>query len=393
MQERLEVLAGAIVLAITLLDVFLTVLYARAGSGLLTPRLARGVWKMFRGLSGGRHARILSYCGPAQLIALVLMWGALLALGSGLIIHPALGTGVASSSGATDTDFVTALFVGGSSMSIVGASDYGPTTIGYKLLFLFNSLVGLSVISLTLTYLMQVYTALRSRNTLGIAVHTQSGETGDAAELLARWGPGGRFDGGYTNLSTLAREFVAMKETHHFYPVLFYFRFEEPEYSASRMLLIALDAAALVRTALDPRELGWLQESAALAELERGSALLLRTLGQHFPVHHGAGEQARDGARSGERWRLRYGRARQRLLEAGIPTRADAEDGAREYIAARSAWEPEIEALAPVLGYRMEDVDTAGHGGRSPPTRQTIRREPELQIAKSSERLGGPGFE
>ena len=195
MQDWVEPLVGAVVLAITLLDVFLTVLYARAGAGLIAPWLARGVWRVFRALSGGKHAGILSFCGPAQLVVLVLVWGALLALGAGLMIHPGLGTGVRSSSGTTDTDFVTALFVGGSSMSIVGASDYAPTTAGYKLLFLFGSLVGLSVTSLTLTYLMQVYTALRSRNTLGLTVHAQSGDTGDAAELLARWGPRGRFDG------------------------------------------------------------------------------------------------------------------------------------------------------------------------------------------------------
>src|SRR5437764_7352471 len=217
MQDWLEPLAGGIVLAITLLDVFLTVMYAGAGAGILAPRLARGVWRVFRGLSGRRHTAILSYGGPAQLVALVLMWGVLLALGAGLVIHPALGTGVKSSSGATDTDFVTALFVGGSSMSIVGASDYGPTSPGYKLLFLFNSLVGMSVTSLTLTYLMQVYTALRSRNTLGLMLQAQSGETGDAAELIARCGPRVRFDGGYNHLSTRAGHVTAMVETRHIY--------------------------------------------------------------------------------------------------------------------------------------------------------------------------------
>jgi hypothetical protein len=337
MQPWLEPLAGVIVLAIILLDVFLTVLYARAGTGLLAPWLARGVWRVCRGLSGGRPARIFSYCGPAQLVALVLMWGALLALGSGLVIHPALGGGVTSSAGATDTDFVTALFVGGSSMSIVGASDYGPTSVGYKLLFLFDSLVGMSVTSLTLTYLMQVYTALRSRNTVGLMLQVQSGETGDAAELLARWGPRGRFDGGYNNLSTLAGEFAAVKETHHFYPVLFYFRFEEAYHGASRILLMALDAVALVRTALDPRELGWLQESAALAELEGASTLLLRTLTQSFPVHPGPSV---DSPPSRERWRLRYGQALLRLRAAGIPTRADPEAGAREYVELRAHWAP-----------------------------------------------------
>lgn len=363
MQDWLEPLAGGIVLAITLLDVFLTVLYARAGAGLLAPRLARLVWRVFRALSGGgRHARILSYCGPVQLVALVLTWGVLLALGSGLVIHPALGTGVTSGSGATETDFVTALFVGGSSMSIVGASDYGPATPGYKLLFLFNSLVGMSVTSLTLTYLMQVYTALRSRNTLGLMVQTQSGETGDAAELIARWGPEGRFDGGYNNLSTLAGQAAAIKETHHFYPVLFYFRFDESFYAASRMLLVILDASALIRTALDPRELGWLQKSAGLDELERSSALLLRTLKENFPVLH---EPSARGAQAPDRGRLRYERALLRLREAGVPLRADTDAGAREYVELRARWEPDIAGVAPALGYRMEEVDTAGYGGAS----------------------------
>jgi hypothetical protein len=340
--------------------VFLTVLYARAGTGLLAPRLARGVWGLFRGLSGGRRANILNYCGPAQLVALVLMWGVLLALGSGLVIHPALGTGVKSSSGNTETDFVTAVFVGGSSMSIVGASDYGPTSRGYKLLFLFNSLVGMSVTSLTLTYLMQVYSALRGRNTVGLMMQGQSGETGDAAELLAHWGPQGRFDGGYNNLSTVAGQVGAMKETHHFYPVLFYFRFEEAYYVPPRILLVALDTAALIRTALDPNELGWLQESAALAELEGASTLLRRTLNENFPVH---ADPSVDNARSRERWRRRYEQAVLRLREAGIPTRADSEAGAREYVELRAKWEPGIEALAPALGFRMEDVDVAGYGG------------------------------
>src|SRR5436190_1711139 len=92
MWDWLEPLAGGIVLAITLLDVFVTVLYARAGTGVLAPRLARGVWRVFRGLSGGSHAGVLSYCGPVQLVTLVMMWGVLLAFGSGLVIHPALGT-------------------------------------------------------------------------------------------------------------------------------------------------------------------------------------------------------------------------------------------------------------------------------------------------------------
>ena len=162
--------------------------------------------------------------------------------------------------------------------------------------------------------------------------------------------------------STLGGQVAAIKETHHFYPVLFYFRFEEVFYAASRILVVALDAAALIRTALDPRELGWLQKSAGLAELEHSSALLLRTLNQNFPAHHGP---SMDGTQSRERGWLRYERALLRLREADIPTREDPEAGAREYVELRAKWEPGIEAVAPALGYRMEEVDRAGYGTRA----------------------------
>jgi len=35
-----------------------------------------------------------------------------------------------------------------------------------------NSLIGVSVISLVLTYVMQIYNALRTRNALGLAIQT-----------------------------------------------------------------------------------------------------------------------------------------------------------------------------------------------------------------------------
>ena len=39
---------GALLVLATLLDVFLTVLYARLGTSILSRRLARGTWLLFR---------------------------------------------------------------------------------------------------------------------------------------------------------------------------------------------------------------------------------------------------------------------------------------------------------------------------------------------------------
>ena len=44
---RLQQISGILIVLLILLDVFLTVLYARMGSGLLSPLLARTIWRAF----------------------------------------------------------------------------------------------------------------------------------------------------------------------------------------------------------------------------------------------------------------------------------------------------------------------------------------------------------
>lgn len=146
---------------------------------------------------------------------------------------------------------------------------------------------------------------------------------------------------------------------HHFYPVLFYFRFRDVFYATPRVLLLALDAAALIRTALDADELGWLQESAAAAELERASAMLLRTLMEVCPA---GGAPAGIDPHSHERWAQRYQHALRRLREAGIATRADADVGVREYAELRARWQPGLDALMEALGWTASDADPAAFG-------------------------------
>src|SRR2546421_200007 len=84
--------------------------------------------------------------------------------------------------------FLSPLYVGANSVSIVGSGGVQPHTTALRLFFILDSLVGTTVISLTLTYLMQIYTALQRRNALGLRLRLTSGGTGDAAELLARLG-------------------------------------------------------------------------------------------------------------------------------------------------------------------------------------------------------------
>jgi hypothetical protein len=286
---------------------------------------------------------------------------------------------VRPSIGPSATDFITALDVGGSSLSIVRSSDYQAQTPAYKLLFVCNSLLGASVLSLTLMYLMQVYAALRGRNSAALSLHLQSGETGDAAELVARWGPDGEFSGGYNNLSRVADEVTLLKESHHLYPVLFYFRFREPYYAVSRMTLLSLDAVSLIRSALDGNRYGWLERSAAVDQLRRACVALLRTLEDTFVPDRAKSERRPPHPALVDAWRGRYRRARERLRACGIAVRPDEPAGEERYLALRTDWDHDVRTLAPWLAYSMDEVDTAvsrrpGERASRPSGEQTVGR-------------------
>jgi hypothetical protein len=360
---RVEQAAGAVLIVFVLADVFLTVLYARAGTGILSARLARTQWRLFKPFARlfGRHrGKVLSFCAPSVLVSLVGTWALLLALGSAMIIQPALGTAVQRPTAGTPRDFTTAFYVGATSLSFTGEGDFVPTTPRYRLLFLFNSLIGVSVMSLTLTYLMQVYTALRERNTFGLKLYLMSGETADAAELLAGLGPQGKFEPMYSVLAEMAAEAAKVKEAHHFYPVLALFRFRAPFYSMSAPISLGLDMVGLIKSALDDDEYAWLKESTAITLLWR--ALLMQTdlLDNAYNFGGAAAHGEPPDAATRERWRHRYLAASARLRSAGIRTRADIERGVEIYSTLRADWEHRISLLAPAMEYNLSEVDPGG---------------------------------
>lgn len=102
---------GLVVAALS--DIFLTVLYARSGAGLLSDRFHKEVWHISRSAARALpryRDRLLAYAGPSLLVLTVLLWVLLLLIGFALIVWPALGSAVRASSGGTATGFAAALY-------------------------------------------------------------------------------------------------------------------------------------------------------------------------------------------------------------------------------------------------------------------------------------------
>lgn len=299
----LEPILGASLIVVTLADVFLTVLYARSHIGLISDRVARLTWHTFeavgRGL-GARRGHFFSFLGPLVILLIVVTWMLALTFGSALIVT-----------------------------------------------------------TLALTYILHVYTALQERDSLGLELHLLTNQTNDAAELLAGLGAHGHMHSGYTELGDAATQLAATDEAYHHFPVLFFFRFEEPFYAGSSIALLAFDTVSLIKSGLDDEEYRWLKECATVTQLRAAAQRLVNNLFESFLHGPPEGPTAIDPA-GAERWRARYYAALRRLRQAGIKTIADEEEGAAAYVTLRLRWDYLIAGLAPRLGYSMAEIDPEG---------------------------------
>lgn len=376
----LEQIGGVLLVVFILSDVFLTVLYARIGTGIISDHVAKWTWAVFRSVSkiaGPRRGAVLSFCGPTILVLILCVWVLGLTCGMAMVIHPRLGRSIITTNGPTPKDFATAVYVSGTAISTVGTSNFAPASSPMRLFLVANSLVGISVLTLALSYLLQIYSALRERNTLGLKLHVLTRETGDAAELVAGLGPEGDFHTGYALITEAAAELTALKEAHHFYPVLFYFRFRQPFYSVSHSARLVLDAVTLIWTAIDQERYRWLAKSAAVSQLHDAALLTMKILEEAF-VPGGKPSPAEGVARAQvkEAWDAHYLASLRRLRAARIETVSDFEAGAERYFEVRRAWEPYVHKLGRSGAFDAHETDPS----TTPPSEEQERAKGDTHM-------------
>jgi hypothetical protein len=132
----IELILGFTLILLALVDVFLTVLYARIGTGIISHRLACLTWWLFKTATKPFRRRrdyLLSLTGPVLVVVTVMMWIFMLMTGAALVTHPSLGRSITTTSGPTPTDFFTALYVAGDSMTTVGTSNMAPQTSLFRI--------------------------------------------------------------------------------------------------------------------------------------------------------------------------------------------------------------------------------------------------------------------
>jgi hypothetical protein len=338
------IILGCLLITAALIDIFLTVLYARAGSGFLAPRVHRLVWAVLRRLgavSGRKGDRVLSFAGPVALLATVITWFGLLWAGFALIAWPALGTALQATGGRTPADGWTALYYAGYSLTTLGTGDIVPKTATYRILMVIQALVGFSVVTLSLTYFMSVYSALVRRNTLAQTLHHLAKGTADPAVLLAGLSSSGRLDSARSLWANLGTQVLDLLESHHSYPVLHYFRMRDPRYAMARIALLVLDPIALARSALDGSHQETV-ESASASVLWGAGLDLLRDTGGTFL--NGEPQRADE-----DEWRRVFAIRWSHLQDSGLALATDRDAAAQRYVDLRKQWAPLAYAFAQMM--------------------------------------------
>ena len=340
---------------ITAIDIFITVLYPRTGKSIVSLPLGRGIWQIFRRLARWTKSdRLMAYCGSVVLVVVAIFWIALFIIGFALVVWSMLGDEIVASSGKTPTDFGTAVYYSGFNFTTLGVGDLVPQETTCRLLTILQSALGFATFTVTLTYLLSVLNALTQRNIFALSLHHRTGTKADAAELLLGWGMGGEFDNAKQDIANMTRDLLRLLESHNSYPVLHYFRFPEPHYSLARMLLITMDTATLIKTALCDREYKSLIYSTAVTELQSSGLYTLKQLADSFLPGSAIVSYSCEA-----QWREWYFHVVRRLQSEGIKTPEDIETGADEYVSLRREWNNKVAAFAKHMAYRWSDITPA----------------------------------
>jgi hypothetical protein len=319
---------GFAVAVMTLLDVFETVVVPGGSTASLkvAKRLVWGLLPLWKAIRGKRHG-LSSAFAPVVLVLSFIVWMALLAIGFGLMayaarndFHPVLRS------------FSDGVYIVGSSLVTVGLAESNPFGLA-RWIVLAAGFCGLGVMTMAVTYLLEVQSSVAKRDIGIIKLNTSAGEPPSAVTLLQRFAA----IGNRSELRQVLRDgrdwCATVRQSHANHPSLIYFQSVGTGSGWPAALGALLDLALLSEQFLDDSSL----DGAAMLLREEGTrmarelAAVINLPAMEVPADEAELKQAADQLRSG-----------------GYAIRADADFHAMA--GQRATYRSCVEALARHLG-------------------------------------------
>lgn len=248
MTSALLAVAGVLLLVTVAFDALATTLAVRAGAGPLTRWTTQMLWRLVLRLhrrTGHRGSLLLAIAGPALLVFTVLTWVVLLWAGWTLVFLGQEGSVVQSRTN-QPADVLEVMYYVGFTVFTLGVGDYVASTDLWRLVTSVAAFTGLFLITLSITYLVSVVSAVVQKRAIALQVHAL-GDT--AGKITARGWAGDAFSAGFVqHLVTLTGRLAETAEQHLAYPVLNFFHSEDRQ-TATPLAIAALDEAMLMNSA------------------------------------------------------------------------------------------------------------------------------------------------
>lgn len=244
----LLLLLGLLLIGVTLLDALWTTIAPR-GAGPITKRVARGLWALGLSVHRRRSAHgLLTLIGPSLLVTATLVWVAGLWAGWLLVFSAEPETVIASLS-KEPASLVERVYYVGFVLFTLGTGDYVPGGGLWQVLSVLASLSGLSVITLAITYVLSVVSAVATKRQLAGSIHSL-GRT--PSDLVGRAWDGGGFSGLEQQLPAIASALELHTQRHLAYPVLHYFHSADRRTALGPAVAVLDDALLLLAEGVAP---------------------------------------------------------------------------------------------------------------------------------------------
>jgi hypothetical protein len=321
-------LFGLVLALITLRDVFETVVVPGGSHALL--QVARRVvfallplWKLAR----GRRRGLSDVFAPMALVLSFMIWMFLLVVAFGLMAYA-----LRSDFRPPLRSFGDALYLVGSALATVGLSESSPFGAA-RWVVLVAGFCGLAVMTLAVTYLLEVQNSISMRDTGIIKLNTSAGEPPSALTLLERFAAIGN-QGELADTLREGRDWCAtVRQSHSAHPSLIYFQGVSVQMGWPAALGALLDLALLAERCIDQADLN-------------GPAVLLREEGTRMASELAASIRLRPIAIPADEAELRQAAAHLEALGYPAQRHADFAAAAR----CRADYCSCVDALAEHLG-------------------------------------------
>jgi Ion channel len=234
----LSTVAGAVLILVALRDVF-DVLFNEAGKAVLAHGVTRTVWRAFR-VIGRRNRRLFSLAGPFSLLAVIGTWVVILILGWALIFLPHMHEAFTIGSGVPERhEVVDSLYLSLTTLATLGFGDITPDAAVLRLFAPLEALLGLGLLTASISWLLSIYPVLNRRRSLAyevnLLVHAETKLDTDVLEL-----GGEATEEIYAELTT---RLVGVERDMATFPIAYYFATADERFSLPAVMPALLDLA------------------------------------------------------------------------------------------------------------------------------------------------------